>query len=375
MKATVTGRVLLDKKTKSLTKRAKPGDIAVIDHLDIDRVSAESLIACQVKAVVNAQLSNSGRYPNLGPYLLVKKGIVLLDNVGSQIFEQLREGDEVTLVENKIYKDGQLLAEGELLTVAKIKEKMRLAKETIGQELEKFAVNTLDYLREEKDIIYQELQLPELKTQIKGGHVLVVVRGYDYQEDLKILHSYIKDMKPVLIAVDGGADALLALKLKPHIIVGDMDSITDAALTCGAEIVCHAYEDGRAPGKARLDKLGLSYHLGQLKGTSEDLALLLAYELGAELIVAVGTHNHLIEFLDKGRQGMASTFLVRLKVGDRLVDAKGVNQLYQGRAKISQLLFLIFAALSTISVVLIKTSALRLYLSTLLVKLKLMLGL
>jgi uncharacterized membrane-anchored protein len=299
----------------------------------------------------------------------------LLDNVGSQIFDQLKEGDEVNLVENKLYKDGQLLAQGELLTVAKIKEKMQLAKEAIGQELEKFAVNTLDYLREEKDIIYRELQLPQLKTPIKGRHVLVVVRGYDYQEDLKTLHSYIKDMKPVLIGVDGGADALLALKLKPDIIVGDMDSITDAALTCGAEIVCHAYEDGRAPGKARLDKLGLPYHLGQLKGTSEDLALLLAYELGAELIVAVGTHNHLVEFLDKGRQGMASTFLVRLKVGDRLVDAKGVNQLYRGTAKISQLLFLIFAALTTISVVLVKTSSIRLYLSTLLVKLKLVLGL
>lgn len=368
------GFVRLDKKTKNLAKRLKTGEIAVIDHLDIDRVSAESLIAAQVKAVINAKPSLSGRYPNQGPYLLVKEGIKLLDNVGPGVFTQLQEGDLVTLADNRIYKEGQLVAEGELLTLEVIKARMEQAKASIGQELEKFATNTLDYLKAEKELVHHELKLPPLKTRIKGRHALVVVRGYDYKEDLKILRSYIREMRPVLIAVDGGADALLEEKLKPDIIVGDMDSVTDNALTCGAELICHAYENGSAPGKERLDKLGVPYHLGQLKGTSEDLALLLAYEQGAELIVAVGTHNHLVEFLDKGRQGMASTFLVRLKVGDRLVDAKGVNQLYRETAKMSHLVFLIMAALTTVSAIMLKTPALRLYLSTVLIKLKTLLG-
>jgi len=272
-------------------------------------------------------------------------------------------------------KGGRLVARGEALTPRKIQKVMDDARASIGVELEKFAVNTLDYVSRETGTLLGGLALPELETKFGGRHALVVVRGYDFKADLAILRSYIRDMRPVLIGVDGGADALREERFEPDMIVGDMDSVTDEALTSGAELICHAYKDGRAPGKKRIDALGAECKVIELGGTSEDLALLIAYQMGAELIVAVGTHAHLIEFLDKGREGMASTFLTRLKVGDRMVDAKGVNQLYRASPKPSHLLLLIAAALSTLSVVIIKTPLIRVYLSALLIKLKLLFGL
>jgi uncharacterized membrane-anchored protein len=367
--------VRLDKRTKDLAKRLRPGEIAVIDHPDVDRVSAESLLEKKVSAVINVKNFSSGRYPNLGPMLLASAGVVLIDNVGSAIFDRLKEGDLVTVEEGSVSKAGQPVAHGIRLSELDIKQAMDKARSSITGEIEKFAVNTLNFISQEKASFLESPVLPELRTKIAGRHALVVVRGYDYKADLAILKSYIREMRPVLIAVDGGADALVEERWRPDLIVGDMDSVTDQTLAGGAELICHAYPDGRAPGKARLDALGLESKSIPLAGTSEDLALLIAYEMGAELIVAVGTHGHLIEFLDKGREGMASTFLVRLKVGDRLVDAKGVNQLYRGSAKMSHLLVLIFAALTTITVVIMKTPLIRLYISTLLMKLRLLAGL
>ncbi len=371
----VSGRARLDKRTKNLAKRLEPGDIAVVDHEDLDEVSAESLLEKEITAVINASKFSSGRYPNTGPLILAAAGIILIDAVGAGVFDRLEEADQVEIEDGKVYRDGRLVARGEALSVQKIHKIMEASRATIGAELEKFAVNTLDYVSRETRTLLDRLPLPALKTDFAGRHALVVVRGYDYKPDLLALRSYIRDMRPVLIGVDGGADALLEERLSPDMIIGDMDSVTDDALRCGAEVICHAYADGRAPGKERVDALGVECETVELGGTSEDLALLLAYEAGAELIVAVGTHGHLIEFLDKGREGMASTFLTRLKVGDRLVDAKGVNQLYRSSPKPSHLVFLIAAALSTLSVVVLKTPLIRVYLSTLLVKLKLVFGL
>ncbi len=371
----VRGSVKLDKRTKNVVKRLRPGEIVVVDHEDLDEVSAESLLETQVSAVINVAKFNSGRYPNTGPLLLAAAGIVLIDDVGDAIFERLQEDDKVEIEDGKVYRDGRLVARGEIQTIQKIQKAMETARASIGVELEKFAVNTLDYVSRETATLLDRLPLPELETQFTGRHALVVVRGYDYKPDLAALRSYIRDMHPVLIGVDGGADALRDERFEADMIVGDMDSVTDETLRSGAELVCHAYTDGRAPGQERLDALGLDSKAIELGGTSEDLALLIAYESGAELIVAVGTHGHLIEFLDKGREGMASTFLTRLKVGDRLVDAKGVNQLYRSSPKPAHLMFLIAAALSTLSVVIIKTPLIRVYLSTLLVKLKLVFGL
>ena len=369
------GRVRLDRRTKNLVKRLHPGEIAVVDHENLDEVSASSLLEKEVTVVINAAKFNSGRYPNTGPLLLAAAGIILVDEVGGAVFDRLKEEDALEVEDGKVYRDGRLVARGEMLTIQKIRKVMESARASIGDELEKFAVNTLDYVSRETATLLHRLPLPELETRFAGRHALVVVRGYDYRPDLTALRSYIRDMRPVLVGVDGGADALREERLEPDMIIGDMDSVTDETLKSGAELVCHAYADGRAPGKERLDALGLECKVIELGGTSEDLALMMAYESGAELIVAVGTHGHLIEFLDKGREGMASTFLTRLKVGERLVDAKGVNQLYRSSPKPAHLLFLIAAALSTLSVVILKTPLIRVYLSTLLVKLKLIFGL
>ena len=371
----IEGVARLDKRTKNLVKRLSAGNIAIIDHLDVDEVSAESLLEKRVAVIINADKFNSGRYPNTGPLLLAAAGIVLIDNVGSGIFDRVQEGDTLSVDGGNVTKNGRLIARGELLEIGKIRAVMEEARASISTQLEKFAVNTLDYVSKEKGTYLGGLDLPEIKTAFSGRHALVVVRGYDYKVDLIALRSYIREMRPVLIGVDGGADALIDERLRPDMIIGDMDSVSDKALHSGAELICHAYTDGRAPGKARLDELGVEHSLVQASGTSEDIALLIAYQMGAKLIVAVGTHGHLVEFLDKGREGMASTFLARLKVGDRLLDAKGVNQLYRSSPKLSHLFLLIFAALSTISVVIIKTPAARFYLSTLLIKLKLLLGL
>jgi uncharacterized membrane-anchored protein len=370
-----TGVARLDRKTKNLTKRLRPGDIAIIDHRDLDQVSAQSLLEARVSVVINANSFSSGRYPNSGPLTLSSSGIMLVDQVGPRIFDLVKEGQRLTVEDGKVFSQGRLIAKGKLLAKEEIERRMDVARSSINEELRKFAVNTVDYLGRETDLILKPPEIPSTKVKFSGRHALVVVRGNDYKADLQTLRSYIREMKPVLIAVDGGADALLEAGFIPDLIVGDMDSVSDEALTRGAELIVHSYMDGRAPGKARLDKLGLKNLTFKFPGTSEDLALLLAYEKGADLIVAVGTHANLLEFLDKGREGMSSTFLVRLKVGERLVDAKGVSQLYRSSPSPLYLAALILAALTTVVVVVLKTPLIRLYLSTLILKIKLITGL
>jgi uncharacterized membrane-anchored protein len=338
------GVVRLDRRTKNLTRRLKPGDIAVIDHVDLDRVAAEALVACGVGGVVNVAPSVSGRYPNLGPDILLAAGVPLVDDVGIDAFGQLREGDRVRLLGDTVFApDGAVLAKGTEQTLDTLAEAMSQAREGLSTQLEAFASNTMEYLRRERDLLLDGVGVPEIKTQLEGRHVLVVVRGYTYREDLVALRHYVREYKPVLVGVDGGADALLEQGLKPHLIVGDMDSVSDAALKCGAEIVVHAYRDGSAPGLSRVQELGIEPVVFPAAGTSEDVALLLADDKGAALIVAVGTHATLVEFLDKGRSGMASTFLTRLRVGGKLVDAKGVSRLYRSRIPVSTLALLVVA--------------------------------
>lgn len=331
----VSGVVRLDHRTKNLTKRLKPGDIAVIDHLDLDRVSAEALVACQVAAVVNVRPSVSGRYPNLGPDIVVDAGIPLVDDAGTGVFSAVREGEMLRVDGHTVYRDtddgSTVIAQGTLQTTETVAALMDTAREGLSAQLEAFAANTMEYLKRERELLIDGVGVPDIRTDFQGRHALIVVRGYDYKEDLTTLRPYIREYRPVLIGVDGGSDALLEVGLKPDLIVGDMDSVSDAALSSGAELVVHAYRDGRAPGLGRLERMGLSGVPFPAAGTSEDIAMLLADDKGASLIVAVGTHATLVEFLDKGRSGMASTFLTRLRVGSKLVDAKGVSRLYHSR--------------------------------------------
>jgi uncharacterized membrane-anchored protein len=338
----------LDRRTKNLTKRIGPGEIAIIDHVDLDRIAADALKARRVAAVVNAAVSISGRYPNLGPELLVKAGIPLVDDVGDAVFTKVVEGDVVRLDGETLYANGQIVAKGTLQTTGSVMAAMAEAKAGVAVQLEAFAANTMEYLKRESDLLIDGIGAPRLKTSLEGRHVLVAVRGYDYREDLAALRPYIREFRPVMLGVDGGADALLEIGYVPDIIVGDMDSVSDKALTCGAELVVHAYRDGRAPGLPRVQEMGLAAVVFAAAGTSQDIALLLADELGASLIVAVGTHNNLIEFLDKGRSGMSSTFLTRLRVGSKLVEPKGVSRLYRSRISGWWLLALMLAALVTL---------------------------
>jgi uncharacterized membrane-anchored protein len=352
----VCGTARLDHRTKSLVKRLHPGDVAIIDHVDLDRVAAEALVTAQVGAVVNAAPSISGRYPNLGPEILMAAGIPLLDNVGGDVFAQVREGDAVRVLDDAVYAaDGRVLAKGTAQTTELLESQMAEARAGLAVQLEAFASNTMEYLRRERDLLLDGVGVPDIRTRLEGRHALVVVRGYDYRQDLATLRHYIREFRPVLVAVDGGADALLEEGLKPDLIVGDMDSVSDDALRCGAEIVVHAYRDGHAPGLARVQELGIEPVVFPAAGTSEDVALLLADDKGASLIVAVGTHATLVEFLDKGRSGMASTFLTRLRVGGKLVDAKGVSRLYRRGVPSHTLALLVIATLITFAVALTVT--------------------
>jgi uncharacterized membrane-anchored protein len=352
----VSGPARVDRRTKSLTKRLRPGDVAVIDHLDLDRVSAEALVACQPVAVLNAARSTSGRYPNLGPDILVSAGVPLIDDLGPDVMT-IGEGHEVRVEGACVYAGETLVAEGVTQTPALVAATMEEARAGLSVQLESFAANTMDYLRRERDLLLDGVGVPDVSTPIDGRQVLIVVRGYHYKEDLVTLRPYIREYRPVLIGVDGGADAILEAGWKPDMIVGDMDSVSDRALTCGAEIVVHAYRDGRAPGLTRVEQLDVPHVVFPATGTSEDVAMLLADDKGAELIVAVGTHATLVEFLDKGRSGMASTFLTRLRVGGKLVDAKGVSRLYRHRISNLQLTLLVAAGLLALGVALASTAA------------------
>jgi uncharacterized membrane-anchored protein len=350
----IRGVVRADRRTKRLIGRLQPGEIALIDHEDLDRIAAEGLIERKVKAVLNVAASSSGRYPNLGPLVLAAAGIPLIDAVAPDLFDLVPEGDIVEIDEGRILHHGTVVAKGEPLTMELAQARLDASKREIGTALEAFAENTIEYLRAERDYLLHAIRLPQIRADLHGHHVLIVVRGYGYKKDLASLRGgYISDFRPVLIGVDGGADALLEVGLRPDIIIGDMDSVTTEALTCGAELILHAYADGRAPGAERLDALGLEYGTFDALGTSEDAAMLLAYEKGAELIVAVGCHASLIELMDKGRKGMASTFLVRLRVGPKLVDAKGVSELHRPGPSALQLVALVAAAVVTMLIIIV----------------------
>jgi len=339
----VSGLARVGPRTKLMTPHLHTGEVAVINHEDLDRVAAEGLVEARPAAIVNAALSISGRYPNVGPLLIAAAGIPLVDGVGEAVMTRIQTGAPVRIDHADVYVGGELVATGTRQTLQSLETEYESAKVTVGEELERFAENTIEFMRRERQLLFDTPSLPDLRVNLRGRQAIVVVRGADYKSDLAALSGYIREMRPVVIAVDGGADALRDQGFKPDLIVGDFDSVSDDAIRCGADLIVHAFPDGRAPGAARLDKMGVKYSTIAFAGTSEDIALLLAYEKGSELIVAVGAHGSMVDFLDKGRPGMASTFLVRLKVGPILVDAKGVSRLYERRIRKRDLALLLSA--------------------------------
>jgi uncharacterized membrane-anchored protein len=407
---TVSGSVRLGRKTKVMVKHLRQGEVAVIDHLDIDRVSAEELIAAGVAAVLNCKASTSGSYPNLGPQLLVEAGVLLVDLPDDALFAALSEGDAVTVLvdaeggdnaphngqvphngtvpvdaegsgaphNGQVLRKGRVLARGRVLDLATVRAETEARRLEIGEALERFAHNTIEHMREERELLAGKIELPRFATDFRDRPALVVVRGVDHQRDLRALRPFIRDVHPVLVAVDGGADALLEVGLKPDMIVGDMDSASEptlrAAVAGGAELVVHSYPDGRAPGRHRLEKMGVPYKLVPAPGTSQDVAMLIAAEKGARLIVTVGSQFNLVEFLDRNRRGMSSTFLTRLRIGEILVDAKGVSRLYRPQPGLTPLLVVIVAGLVAMTAVVWLTPALRDVVELLWLKLQLLLG-
>jgi uncharacterized membrane-anchored protein len=355
-----TGHARLGRRTKDLTKRLTPEDVAILDHTDIDRVSAEELIEAGVRVVVNVGDSASGRYPNPGPLVLVRGGVRLIDAPGSALFEELADGELITIRGSSIFRGHERLVVGRALEERELEAMFAEQKGRVDEALREFADNTMRYLRDEGRLLAEGIDFPVLKTRFRDRHALVVARGPGHKHDLRSVRPYVRDFKPVLIAVDGGADALLEAGHRPDVIVGDMDSVSDKALLCGAELVVHAYADGAAPGATRLERLGLAYHAVEVPGISEDVAMLLAYEKGAELIVAVGTHFNLIEFLERNRSGMSSTFITRLRVGEILVDAKGVSRLVsRGAVATGWFLVMALAGLAGIVLAIAASPALR----------------
>jgi uncharacterized membrane-anchored protein len=354
-----TGTARLDRKTKELVRRLGSRDVAIIDHRDLDRVSAEELAESGVRVVVNVADSQSGRFPNPGPLLLVRSGVKLVDAPGATLFDDVSDGDALTVRGGTIFRNGTCVASGRVLDAGELERTLAAQRARVTEALEAFAENTMRYLREEGRLLSEGIELPQLRTRFRDRHALVVARGPGMKRDLRMVRPYVRDFKPVLIAVDGGADALREEGMKPDVIVGDMDSVSDRALKGGAEVLVHAYRDGIAPGAERCDRLGVPYEVVSIPGISEDVALLLAYEKGAELIVAVGTHFTLAEFLERDRAGMSSTFVTRLKVGEILVDAKGVSRLFSRRVGIWPLVLFALAGLAAIVVAILASPALR----------------
>jgi uncharacterized membrane-anchored protein len=326
----IRGKARLGRRTKELVKRLGPGDIAVIDHRNLDRIAAEELIACGVRAALNASPSSDGSYPNTGPLALVRAGVPLID-VAPDVFNLIGDGDQLAIEGGRISSRGTLVAAGRERREEDLARELDAQRARIDRALHDFTENTMAHLREEGGLLSGAIDLPETRTRFRDRHVLIVVRGTEHVRDLRALRAYIEDVNPILVGVDGGADAIVSEGLRPDVVLGDMDSAGEATLRSGAELIVHAYPDGEAPGAERLRRLALPHTVVPSAGTSQDVAMLLAYEKGASLIVSVGAHFNLVEFLERRRGGMSSTFLTRLRIGETLVDAKGVSHLYPPR--------------------------------------------
>ncbi len=351
----VSGPARSGRRTKVLTRHLRRGEIAILDHRDLDRVSAEELIAAGVVAVLNCAPSSSGTYPNLGPQLLTDAGVQLVDLDDDRLFSLVDDGAGLTVRGGDVYRGEELLSRGVALDRARVRADTEQRKLEIGEALERFVENTITHMREERELLAGKIELPRFRTDFRDRHALIVARGVDHQRDLRALRPYIRDLHPLLIAVDGGADALLEAGLVPDMIVGDMDSAGPGALRSGAELVVHSYPDGRAPGRHHVESLGLPYLLVPAPGTSQDVAMLIAAEEGASLIISVGSQFNLVEFLDRHRGGMSSTFLTRLRIGDILVDAKGVSRLYRPARDLRQPLPILLMGLLALIAVLLAT--------------------
>jgi uncharacterized membrane-anchored protein len=342
----LAGVARVDRDIDAVVRRVGPGEIAVLDQIDLDRVTADALVAAGVVAVVNAAPSISGRFPNLGPHALVEAGVMLIDGLGEALPRRVRDGARIRLHDGAVFLGEELVARGVLQTADSVATAMHEAKEGLANQLEAFSANTIEFMRQDRALLLDGVGVPDVRVPLAGHHVLVVATGADHSDELAALRRYIKEYHPVLVGVGAGADALWRAGYRPDLIVGDPAEVSDRALTCGADVVVPAFADGHAPGLHRVQDLGAGAVTFPASGNSEDLALLLAHHHGANLIVTIGFQATLAEFLDRSRAGSnASTFLTRLRVGSMLVDGRAVAALYRSPVSAGAVALLIVAVL------------------------------
>jgi uncharacterized membrane-anchored protein len=359
----VIGIARVDRRAGDLLRRVGPGDIVVFNQLDLDRRTADALVAADVAGVVNASASISGRFPNLGPEILLSAGIPLIDGVGTTALHDIKEGSRLRLHEGTVFAGEKELAKGTEQTPESVADQMIEAKAGMSAQLEAFSANTIEFLRRERTMILDGVGVPELFVPMKDREVLVVAPGHGHADDLRRLRRYIREHRPVLIGVESGADTLRSAGYKPQVIVGDPDGIRTETLMCGAEVVVPAHTDGHAPGLERVQDLGIGAVTFPASGNAEDLALLLADTHGAGLVITVGSQATLAEFLDRGRSGSnPSTFLTRLKLGSRLVDGHAVATLHRARVPTGAVLLLVLAVLFAVMIALAVSDAGQVYL-------------
>jgi uncharacterized membrane-anchored protein len=326
----LTGTARVDRNIDRLLRRVCPGDIVVLDVLDLDRITADALVEADIAAVVNASPSVSGRYPNLGPEVLVNNGVTLIDETGPDVFKKIKDGSKIRLYEGGVYAGDRRLARGTERTDHDIADLMREAKSGLAAHLEAFAGNTIEFIKSESPLLIDGIGIPDIDVDLRRRHVLIVADEPCAADDLRSLKPFIKEYQPVLIGVGGGADVLRKAGYRPQIIVGDPDQISTEALKCGAHVVLPADADGHAAGLERIQDLGVGAMTFPAAGSAMDLALLLADHHGASLLVTAGHTANIETFFDRTRtQSNPSTFLTRLRVGEKVVDAKAVATLYR----------------------------------------------
>ncbi|TXG92735.1 thiamine pyrophosphokinase [Rhodococcus rhodnii] len=354
----LSGIARVDRNTAKLLKRVGPGDIVVLDEIDLDRITADTLVAAGVHAVVDASPSISGRYPNLGPEVLVANGIVLVDDVGPEALTKVKDGSKIRLHDGVVYSKDKELARGTEQTEAEISDRMIEAKTGLVDHLEAFSGNTIEFIRTESALLIDGIGVPDVELDMRGRHVVVVDDGPDHEIDLKNLKPFVKEYSPILVGVDGGADALVKAGYRPDLIVADPDKVRTTTLKSGAEVVLPADPDGHAPGLERIQDLGIGAMTFPASGKPSELALLLVEHHGASLIVTVGNVFSLDEFFDRAhREDNPSAFLTRLKTGPKLVDAKAVATLYRSRVSGAAIALLVLAVLVAVVVALMASNA------------------
>lgn len=350
----LAGVARVERRSDDLPRRIRTGDIAVIDHADLDRRSAEALLSAGVTGVVNAAPSISGRYPNLGPEVLTAAGITLIDGVGPEVLHQVKDGGKIRLHEGGIFVGDKEIGRGVEQDADSVADQLIEAKAGMSTQLEAFSANTIEFLRTERTLILDGVGVPELSGSLEGRQVLVVAPGYEHTDDLRNLKRYIREYRPVLVGVEGGAESLRKAGYRPDIIVGDPETMGTDTLKCGAELVIPAHLDGHAPGLERIQDLGVGAVTFPASGNPEDLALLLADAHKADLVVTVGFHATLSEFLDRGRSGsIPSTFLTRLRLGSKVIDGRAVAALQRSRTPMSAVVMLVLAVLLVVGVALV----------------------